>query len=420
MKKNSKTDWSFMNMKDTNKQVKFTVLYWVKFIFMYLSTVVISYGAGIIWKLDTNQLISIMVMACIGNAFIIFTYFQEKVQGMLLYDNDLYEMRFLTVYFSCYLVAMAFPVLPVTSWFFPVIAVTLMLFSNRYIGFVGSTLLLIQTVLLVGESSQIFALFFVCNMVVLFAFRFLNDQFDIIRPIVISVVVQITMMTAMIVMFSSEPMSFSLFAIPIINLFLTTVLLLVILKQFSTLVVHKFHERYMTINDQTFELMVQLKEKSLKTYLVAIHTAYLVERIAQKLEFNIPLTKAGSYYGEIEVLFQDDVEQSPFEVQLTKYEFPPEVIELILELQNKDKFHSKEATIITMCNELVCLIGKAHDEKKEQGQDEITLDYATLIEDYIQNNYDTGRYDHCDLSIYEYKEIKKILISEGLYYDFLY
>ncbi|MFI3200936.1 MAG: hypothetical protein R3Y54_05320 [Eubacteriales bacterium] len=407
------------NEMDKKNGKKSKVLIAFEFLLLYIITIALTYGAALLWGLNVNRFFSLLVMSGIGNAFIIFIYLQEKSVMGLLYDNDLYEMRFIIVYFCCYVVALAFPLLPVTSWFFPAISVALMLFSNRYIAFVSSTFLLIQTVLLIGEAAEVFALFFICNMVVLFAFRYLDERFEVIRPIMITVCAQITMMTAMIIMFTSEVMSINLFLIPIINLFLTTLLLLIILKQFSATVVYQFHDKLLNINDQTYHLMVKLKEKAPETYMASIHTAYLVERIGQKLELDLTRLKSCAYYGHVNVLYGENFDREKFQKSLRKENFPNEIISLVEEVLFSKELFTKEATLVTICYELITIIGKIHQMNKSKEVPEESLNYNLIISNYMKKEYEAGRFDQTDLSIYEFKEMVKILKGEGLYYDFL-
>ncbi len=393
------------------------------FILVYCLCISLTYFTCIIWELGYNQLLSIMVLSTFGNGFFLFIYNQECEEESLLYDNQLHKKRFLGIYFICYFIVLAFPLLPVSSWFFPVIAVTIMLFSNRLIACIGICFLILQTVLLVGESISVFALCFVGSIVALFAFRFLDERFRVTKPLLLVCCVQITMTTAMIIMFANEKMTSDLFIIPIINLFLTTLLLLVILKQFSTMVIYRYHQRYIMINDQTFELMELLKQQSLKTYLASIHTAYLVERISNLLHLDTPFLKSCAYYQHLDKAYETNLEPvSVFEIMVS-YEFPKDVIDLIYELNHSKQMHTKEATIISICDSVIAKIMELHDLNQKKSIETTQLlanDYKSLIHDFIHMEYNKGTYDQSCLSIAELKTIENLLIGEGLYYDFLY
>ncbi len=394
----------------------------LSFILVYCLCIGLSYFTCAIWELGQNQLISIMVLSLFGHGFLMFIYSQECENNALLYDNYLHKIRFLGVYLICYMIILAFPLLPVSSWFFPVIGVTLMLFSNRLIACIGTSFFIIQTVFLVGEGIEVFALCFIGNIVALFAFRFLDEKFSVAKPLLLVCCVQITMTTAMIIMFTNDKMSIDLFVIPIINLFLITILLLVILKQFSTMVIYRYHQRYMVINDQTFELMGLLKKQSLKTYLSAIHTAYLVERISNQLQLDTPCLKSCAYYQHLDKAYETSPEPVSISEVMISYEFPQEVIDLIEELSS-GKLHTKEATIVSICDSIISKIVALHklnEKQRELTAKEITNDYQGLIHNFIRKEYDNGTYNESDLSIAELKQVEELLIGEGLYYDFLY
>jgi membrane-associated HD superfamily phosphohydrolase len=207
-----------------------------------------------------------------------------------------------------------------------------------------------------------------------------------------------------------------MFAEPAINVVISMLIMLVLLNYFSVYVVRGSSDMYMEINDPEFELLVKIKEKDRHEYYAAIHTAYLAERIGQELGLNRRMIKTCSYYHNVGILAgrPEDVETA--DRYYTDYNFPKEAVELLNEyiISGKNQPVSQEATIVSLCEELVRQIMDifAKDSKAR-------LDTDSLIDDILDKKTAYGVLHSSRLPVSDLYRIRKLLKKEKLYYDFL-
>ncbi len=206
-------------------------------------------------------------------------------------------------------------------------------------------------------------------------------------------------MTAELILFENEKLNLDMLLIPFTNLALTCVLLIVILKLFFHLVIYKYRERYLVINDPECPLLVQLKEHSKEEYYRAVHTAYLSDKISKKLGFD------------------DQGENSWENVRdiCLEYDFPPEVLAILQEFLQKDgKLLHKESAVLYFADAVVSsilfLIAKDADVK---------LDYDQIIDTIFRKKQEDACFGDCEISLRELNRMKLIFKEEKLYYDFL-
>lgn len=369
---------------------------------------------GWLYGLNLNQIISNTVMSCIGCGMVLFVIRQESVLGILEYDNKDHLPRFYLVYLVGLVIACVLPMLPEAGWFFPVLAVALAIYSSTVTGIVASSVLLVVSVLNAQASVAVFILYFICNLVSILAFRQLEESFRVGIPLFLTVTVLFVATTAMDIMFLPGRLSVEAFIIPMINMFITAILLLILLKNFSVLVIHKYTNIYQSINDQEYVLLIRLKQESRESYFHSIHCAYLCERIAMKLHLNATLAKAGGYYHRIGVLNEENDSSLTAELG-PQYRFPPELCELLRQYLDKDAhLTSKEGTILflvdSVVSTLIYLFQKDADAQP---------DYNQIIGMIFKRKQENGSLKDSELSLAQLSQVKQILLEEKLYYDFL-
>ena len=171
-------------------------------------------------------------------------------------------------------------------------------------------------------------------------------------------------------------------------------------------------DKYSDINDQEFPIMAELKKNNKDNYFEAIHTAYLGERIARKLNMNDKAVKGGCYYYKIagDTVEVEDGSQVPIS---DYYEFPDELKDLIQECQ-KGIYGSKESCVVLTSNKVIRSILIAQRDHKESN-----IPYDDIINAIFDKMIHTELLESCDISIRELKIMQKTYIEEKLYYDFL-
>lgn len=348
-----------------------------------------------------------------GCFVMVFLWYQSSIQDNLEYDNKHHPFRFLIVFVVCFFVSMGIIFAPASTWVFLSIMIVLSMFSNPFIGLTaGSLLLLITTSLSASSNMYIFFLYFMIGLLGISFFRNLGLDFQVAGPMLLSGISSFVLQTAYIVIFENQPISFNILFMPLLNLFINMVLLVIILKYFSGLSMYILQDKYSDINDQEFPLMAELKAENKEIYFEAIHTAYLAERIALKLNMNDKAVKGCCYYYKIadrKILNEDGTNTTIME----HYDFPKDLVDLIQECKN-GIYGSKESCVVLTSNKVIksiLLAQKDFTDKKIPYSSIIELIFDKFNKDDILNN--------CDISIRELNVMKNTYIEENLYYDFL-
>lgn len=363
---------------------------------------------------DTAEIISNTVLSGIGAAALVLLISDTKRRGGLDYDNARHPLRFLLLYVGCLLVAAACIYLPAAGWQFLAIYIALALFSDSLIGICAGTLLLALSVLLSGCGIPVFVLYFLCGTAGVILFRGLDETYRIGMPLFLTLLLLLTGETAAIVLFANEQLKLSLFQIPLLNVLISLILLLILLKCFSALVIFRYRGKYLEINDTEFELMVRLKEKSKEEYYQAVHTAYFCERIANRLSLDTQALKTGGYYHRIGVLCEHNTWEE-VEKLLAGYQFPPAASALLKEyLDEGTGIKKKETAVLVLSDAVVAAILYLISRNGDQA-----LDYDRIIETVFKKKLETPLLQNCNITMEELTQMKKLFKEEKLYYDFL-
>lgn len=380
------------------------------FLMIFLGTGFFS----LLYGLDEPSILRNSVAAGMGIGIVLFLMAQAKEYDLYDYDNRDYYGRLFLCFLTGFLNAVVCAKLPAGGWPYVPLFVLLALFSNSLIGVCSGSVLLMISVLLSGAGVGVFFLYFISGTAAVCVFRKINGNYKVGVPIIVSMIVLMVSLTAELILFENEKLNPDMLLIPFTNLALTCILLIVILKLFFYLVIYKYRERYMEINDPECPLLVQLKEHSKEEYYRAVHTAYLSDKISKKLGFDDQAAKAGGYYHRIGCLQGENSWENVRDICL-EYEFPPEVLAILQEfLQNNGKILHKESAVLYFADAVVSsilfLISKDADAK---------LDYDQIIDTIFRKKQDEACFNDCEISLRELNQMKIIFKEEKLYYDFL-
>lgn len=369
-----------------------------------------SYFAG----KDMVLVVRNMVISGIGTGVLLFLMAQGRLLSLYDYDNGEHELRFLI----CYLLSLALSVVcgyfPAAGWPYVAVFLLLSLFSNTVIGITAGSVLLIISMMISGAGVEIFCLYGISGIACACLFRKLDDSYKVGIPTVLSLMTLFLCLTANVVLPANEKLQPGLFIIPFMNLFVTGFLLVIILKLFSALVIFKFRDKYMEINDPECELLVQLKEFSKEEYYKAVHTAYFCDRIARKLSLNADAVKACGYYHNIGKMKGSQSLQTIHEV-CEEYEFPAPVCTILDEYLDKSKkIHKKETAVLLFSDAMITSILFLFSKDPKA-----SLDYGQVIETIFRKKTESQVLSECEITMQELNEMKKIFKEEQLYYDFL-
>ncbi len=384
------------------------------FSMMFLLSGGIAFGGSILYQPGAETVMRNTIMVLAGTGIVIYAYLLSEAMGLFLYRNEGKYGKFSFVYLVSLAAAVVFPVLPAPGWPFLVLFVLLGVFSNSVTGVAAGSVCLLLAVNFSGGDMTVFWLYFISGLTGILVFSNLNDDFLVGMPVVISLLVLLLCLTANRILFSREPLKAEQFTIPLLNLLVCCVLLLIILKAFSSSVIHKDQEKYMEINDPECPLLVQLKNLSKEEYYHAIHTAYLGDRIAKRLQLDDAAVKACGYYHRIGKLKGENTWENVSAI-CEEYHFPAKTKKILKEyVDGTEKVVSRETIIVLFADCIVSSILYLF-EKDPMAQ----LDYRQLIDTVFKKKLETDELWGNEISLAQLWEMKKIFVEEKLYYDFL-
>lgn len=381
---------------------------------LFLS-VLVSGVAAFLYGNTMEVIVKIIILIFASTGCLVFVMEKSRIQGDFLFDNGENMWRFTVLYFLFLSGSVIFPLLPAGGWPFLAAFTGLMLFSGQLIAVCGgSNLLLISLLLSSSVQTDLFVIYFISGVAGILLFSGLDERFKVGLPLMISLLVQFVCLCIHEVLTVNEVLNPDMFLIPVVNILVNLILLLILLKFFSFSIIYRTRDTYMDINDPECPLLVKLKEFSKEEYFHAVHTAYLCDRIAGKLDLDAAAAKAGGYYHKIGILKGENSFENA-KLVLEEYRIPDKVMEILKEYLNKDeKIVSKESAVLLISDTVISSISYLFSKDANA-----RLDYEKLIQAVFSKKVESGILNHNKISIGELEEMKKILMEEKLYYDFL-
>ncbi len=382
---------------------------------LFTVTGTVAGGAAYLYGKSVTDIARIVIMTLVSAGIVLFLHAEAREKNSLLYDNKEHFGRFARFYLAGLAASLLFPVLPLFGWAYPVIFVVMGLVSNQVVGIsTGSTFLLLSVLLESAGSYSEFFMYFISGMVAVVLFSYVDETFRVWLPMLVSLLVFVVCLAANYFLTGAEEMTFESAFVISANMLVCILLLLVFLRYYSSAVVNKQHDKYMEINDPECPILVALKQKSKTEYYQAVHTAYLSDKIAKRLKINDAATKTCGYYHKIGTLKGSNSWAAIYEV-CQEFHFPPDAIALLKEYTDKESYlTSKEATVVLFADTLVASILYLFSKDPK-----VQPDYNQIIEAIYQKKQESGILDKSKITMGELKEMKKLLMEEKLYYDFL-
>lgn len=363
-------------------------------------------------KIRTGVLVALMLM------LLFFAQKRSRIANEYLYDNATHPERFFTAFPILFAISGFFPMFTKTGWPLLFFAVVLTLFSDCTVGIVSYVTILCFTSILGQVDFYTFLFYFICGVCAVILFSVLDERFKIEIPLLLSLMCFLVSLCANIVITQNANLSLQMFLVPFISLFLNMVLIIMFLWYINMAVVSLEKNKYQEINDPEYELMIRIKEAGKDYYYHAIHTAYLCNRIAAGLadmdkNINVSAVRAAGFYRSAGVVKGEDNMDNLLSI-CEEYEFPDQTVEILKEYKKGGRLHTREAAILTMSaaviDGLMYLIAQ---------NPEADIQYGDVILTLFRKKTENGIFDQCDISIRDMNRMKKILVEEKLYYDFL-
>jgi membrane-associated HD superfamily phosphohydrolase len=384
-------------------------------ILIFLATGLFAGGAAYLYGKAYIEIVRITIAALLGSGIVLFLHAEGREKGSLLHDNIDYFDRFTGFYFIGLIAALLFPLLPESGWPFLVIFIVMGLSSNQLVGIcAGSTLLMISVLLQDALTASVFFTYFLSGAVGIILFSYIDETFRVGLPFFISMLLNLVCIAVNVVMMGQTSFGFETLFIVFSNILVCVLVLLVFLRFYSTHVIHRNRNKYMEINDPECPILVELKQKSLSEYYQAVHTAYLSDKIAKKLNLDDMATKTCGYYHKIGTLKGENSWEAINEI-CREYRFPNPAISLLKEYTDRETaLMSKEAVVVLFADTLVASLLYLFSKDPT-----VKPDYNHIIEAIYDRKFDSGIIDKTLITMGEMKEIRKMLKEEHLYYDFL-
>lgn len=362
----------------------------------------------------------LLFTACI--AVTLFSFFQSDIYDMLHYDNGSHFLRFVVTFLLGVATSCLMPMLPDAGfWAVPSIALVLALLSNTVTGIVSYVGLLGVCSYFAATDILTFLLYFIIGVVFAILFEKLDNDYKTGVPMFAAMTLHTAGMTARVVFNSHGALTVDMFIIPVINIFVTFVMMLVVLRFYCAVVIDKEKGKYLRINDQEFALLAKYKEEDRQIYYNAIHTAYFAEKTARLLHMDVDVAKNGGYYHKI-IALECKKQEKTLEEVCREYKFPAEAVRLLQEYNYKSQpIKLRETVAVYLADSVVStimyLISKGNSSENEEAKPD--NEYAKIATAVIRRKVESGILNNSDISLADIGGIEKIYTGEKLYYDFL-
>ena len=401
-------------MEDREKYLHLRNVF-INIVVFFVALVVITLSSFLYTK-DMTQIIRNDVISCICLGTVIFLLMEARIKHTFQEDNEEHPLRFAVSFLLSTVLAVLLPILPTTGWPYVVIFITLTLFSNTLVGIVSSSYLLMTSVLLTLDADiNTFCLYFVSGIICSILFQKLDEEFKIAYPLLLSVMVMLLCEVANVVLFVNETLHWELLIIPAVNVLVSSILILIILKIYGQLIVFKFRDRFLLINDTECPLMVELKEKQPELYLHTVHVAYLSDKLATALFLDCDCVKTMSYYYKIGIL-QGDANFENVMALIEDYEFPSVTYGYLKDvIENPNRPATKEAFVVLIAEMIISSVEYLYAKNPEK-----EIQYDHIITALLKKKIESGFALKCGITYGDAEIVKQILLEEKLYYDFLH
>lgn len=388
----------------------------IAIILMLLITDAVVGGMAFLRGKAIRDILFIVLLTTAGVGCTSFSLFQAAVKNALHKDNSNHFFRFSIIFNICMICGCAFVLIPYTAWVFPALALFLALFSGTVPGLVGYQIILSICVYFSGQSSLIFIMYSFMGILFIILYEKMDNDFSIGAPLLILLIVYSVVLAADVVFKNRGVIDLEEFLIPIINVAITMIITLAVLKFYCSSVLDKDRNRYIVINDQEFELLAKYKQENPEMYFNAIHTAYFADKFARIIGLDVDVVKNGGYYHKI-ILNECKINNKSLDEVCKEYDFPESAYNLLHEYcYRSQNLLLKESVTVYLADAVVTsllyVLSKEENKNKK-------IDYGQVAAAIIKRKVDSGELNQSEFTLKDKAEMEKMFRGEKLYYDFL-
>lgn len=382
-------------------------------ILIWLITVALTVLASFLYKKEIGELIKITSFCVIGATVFICSFLLSQFSRCLDYDNNDHPYRFYLIYIIALVISLVFPLMNEAGWAFMGIAVAFSVYSSPSVGLAGTITLITDCCLLSSNNNEnAFVVYFTASVLAVVLFQKLDKNFKIGAYLFVSLFSLLVIETAGFIFLENKEFNFEQFIMPIVNIAVNALIIFGTFKYFNEFVANKYTNKYLELNDQEYKVLQHIKASNKDEYFRSIHTAYLVERMANAIGCDVLIAKNLAYYHRIKKIY--DYNDSQCENFTIENEFPPEAKEKLLEYFKNVNPTNKESSLVFLSDHLINTLQKIFSKDNQ-----IKIDYNELIDTLFEKEFIDKALDECDLTRKDIRIVKEIMKKETLYYDFL-
>ncbi|MCM1045423.1 MAG: hypothetical protein NC417_07920 [Candidatus Gastranaerophilales bacterium] len=354
-----------------------------------------------------DKTLSNIVMAGLGILLVGFRVRREYLDDELNYDNGEHLLRFWLFFLCGMAVAFVCVFLPVEGWPFLPVFVMLALFSSPVAGIVASAVLLMIPAMLGEAAVGAFFLYLLCGIFGVSLICRVDNELKVGIPILLSLLSLLVCEMADLILIAAKRPAVEDFVVPVANLIISGILLLGLIKIFSSQVTYQYRVQYLELNDTENDFLSAFKQSNREDYFHCIHTAYFCERLAAKLSMDVAALKCAAYYHKL-------VEQDP--ERMKKYKLPPFTRQILNEYMDYGNVAVKSReTAVLLCADMV--VNKVQQVFREDPSAQ--PDYRRMIDEIFAAFEAQKSFYESNLTIRDLDIMHKTFRQENLYYDFL-
>ena len=389
---------------------------WLALYFMMNSlfvTILIT-AAAYVQKTEMSRYLCNLLTGLVTGLAIPFSFYFSLGRQELFFWNEKHMGRFVLIAVLSEAALFAAAFLPFLTVPVSIIAVLFTVYSGGFVGLTAYFILILQYALVKGAPVEQILVLLIAGLLGVVLFKSIDREFRYAGVLFAFLSMDFICYSLYFMAGHTQLLLGDAILYTTIRLFSAAVVLLLVLKLLGKNCIYKDDDFFARINDPEYELLFQLKTAHRDVYFHAVHTAYLSDKIAARIDANAPLAKAGGYYHKIGLLYGRDTIQNTILVGRANH-FPDSLMRLLKEYGIKNsRIISKEAAIVQLSDAVVSSISYLF--LKDRGA---VLDYDKIVDVIIKKKMESGDWDGCKLTMEEISEIKKGFAGEKLYYDFL-
>ncbi len=398
-------------MEESNNLGKTRVKFYI--ILMIISIAAV-FGMYMLYSVPALKAIQTLVITVLGQITVIFTYESGLLYGNLVSGITDKPAMFPITYMILVAASVIMAAMPVTAWPVAVMYVLLTVMSNIPCGIVsGSICLFIASSAIDTGMYPFIYVYLLAGIAAAVLVAHLDEQFRIGLPVSI---VEIILMAGLGVTLITSVSSFSIEVLiyPVVNLAVTLILILFILKAYSARVIFREEDKYIELNDPECLLLTELKKVSPDDYHKTVHIVYFCDRVSSALGLDASRVKCAGLYHRVGVI-GGAYNWENTRMVCEEQNLPEEVMSILQEFEDPNTpLIQTESAVLFMCECIVTSIQYLFSKNKE-----VKLEYPSLIEAIFKQRIEAGVFRQSDMSIGQFERMKKVFMEEKLYYDFL-